>query len=433
LVVLVVLGLASAVYPRAKAAWQLHDHATQFANYALCMVGPTGPVALRDEPEQFYRLVRQRLLVSGATSRPFGACAPLLTSLAGDEIAGLHLKRAEEFVEYAGVTAGSAQLSALRISVAPMEALVRSAWPFERGGFRELVQPSSHAKEAAHPGAMPSPAVGAGLPGARAAYRTVWAHQGRMLLATGHSSKLQIFESQDLGLNWRQTTLNQAGVEHYAGRCTAVGQPRSFVFEAHNEAIVVNSLSGDQTVAQARLPDVVGLVNASCDGPSATIAAKKRTGNVGLFVCRHAERCAEISAPPELLTGEFDIARVAGVTVLLNARAGVVRVRSSRDDGVSWTPPVVAFDYGSYPGLSVAVKVPTRFLVAAQRIYLYGAATGTQSYPVLISDDLGASFRTPNIVTGRPETGANAGRTLKPTSTVVSSTPARLQKPRVEY
>lgn len=400
--VLGILGLGAAIFPRAQAAWKLHDHATQFANYALCMVGPTGPTTLRDEPQTFYRLVRQRLLTSSPSSRPFAECAPLLASLAGDTLAGLHLLEAAHFVEYAGVTPGTTRLSELEISVAPMEALAKAAWPFERAGFRQLVLPSTHAKEAAHPLAMPRPSVGAGLPGKRAAYHTVWAHQGRMLLATGHAANLQIFESQDLGLNWRRTTLNQPGVEHYGGRCTAVGQPRSFVFAADSSALVVGSLSGDDTVSETRLSDVVGVVNASCDGPSATLALKKRTGDVGLFVCRHAGACAEVGVPPELLQGEFDIARVSGVTVLLNSTAGVVRVRTSRDDGVSWTPAVVAFDYASYPELSAQVKVPSRLLVAGQRIYLYGAAAGPQSYPVLISDDLGASFNTPNIVTGRP-------------------------------
>ncbi len=172
--------LAWGLYPRAKAAWQLHDQATDFANYGLCMVGPIGPSKLRDEPAEFYALVRQRLLVASATSRPFSECAPLAENLGGEALGELHELAADQFVEYAGPGQPIASLEQLRVSVQILADLAERAWPFERGGYAKLIKPSSHAKEAAHPVPFERPTVGSGLPGWRAAYHTIWQHQGRL-------------------------------------------------------------------------------------------------------------------------------------------------------------------------------------------------------------------------------------------------------------
>src|SRR5512140_3059080 len=40
------LSLVALLVPRMRAAWQLQSMAAAFANYALCMVGPTGPSLL---------------------------------------------------------------------------------------------------------------------------------------------------------------------------------------------------------------------------------------------------------------------------------------------------------------------------------------------------------------------------------------------------
>jgi hypothetical protein len=95
-----------------------------------------------------------------------------------------------------------------------------------------------------------------------------------------------------------------------------------------------------------------------------------------------------------LLGESFDVARVSGVTLLAVEMRGIVRVVSSRDDGASWTPPAVAFDASEYPDLHADVAVPSRLLTIGGRVFLYGAtARSGQSYPLLASDDQGASFR----------------------------------------
>jgi hypothetical protein len=69
-----------------------------------------------------------------------------------------------------------------------------------------------------------------------------------------------------------------------------------------------------------------------------------------------------------------------------------VRVYSSRDDGQTWTPPVVAYDASEVPEFASA-GVPTRLLSLGNRVLLYaGAEREHPSYAVLASDDFGASW-----------------------------------------
>src|SRR5262245_41975879 len=69
LAVALVAGLGAWVVPRGLAAWRLQTVATELADYALCMVGPTGPALIRDNVSEFQRLVRRRLVASAANER----------------------------------------------------------------------------------------------------------------------------------------------------------------------------------------------------------------------------------------------------------------------------------------------------------------------------------------------------------------------------
>ena len=81
-----------------------------------------------------------------------------------------------------------------------------------------------------------------------------------------------------------------------------------------------------------------------------------------------------------------EIARVA------TANAGVVRVISSRDDGETWTPAVVAYDRDEQPNPTAAL--PEHLLSLGSRVMLYaGAQRPNQTYPVLFSNDFGASWQ----------------------------------------
>jgi hypothetical protein len=82
--------------------------------------------------------------------------------------------------------------------------------------------------------------------------------------------------------------------------------------------------------------------------------------------------------------------------VLSAAQDGVVRVVSSRDEGRSFTPPVVAFDAAEYPELGAIRRPPSRLISLGERLLLFGGGLkSNEAYPVLASDDQGVSFRTP--------------------------------------
>jgi hypothetical protein len=75
------------------------------------------------------------------------------------------------------------------------------------------------------------------------------------------------------------------------------------------------------------------------------------------------------------------------------SRSNIVRVISSRDDGQTWMPAVVAYDAGEYAGPRSSEHTPSRLLSLGDRVLLYaGADRPGASYPVLASDDLGASW-----------------------------------------
>jgi len=122
---------------------------------------------------------------------------------------------------------------------------------------------------------------------------------------------------------------------------------------------------------------------------------------VTLYLCPYRARCTAM--PPPRFAGvgalpryPLDVARLSGTTIVAVTLHGIVRVSSTRDDGHSWTPFTVAFDEAEHPNLRVNVKTPSRLLAIGDRVLLYGgAAKNKQSYSVLASDDLGASWRTP--------------------------------------
>jgi hypothetical protein len=88
---------------------------------------------------------------------------------------------------------------------------------------------------------------------------------------------------------------------------------------------------------------------------------------------------------------------VRGATILAWERHGITRVTSSRDDGRTWTPVAVAFDAAEHPAVRARrLRAPARLLPLGERVLLYGGAErADQDYLLLVSDDLGASFRTP--------------------------------------
>ena len=401
-----VVGTGLWAYPRAQAAWQLHGHATAFANYALCMVGPTGPATLRDNAIEFRHLVRRRLIAAQANERPFARCARDAKTLSGSvNVERSHRATAWSFVEYGAVStknyqAGALSLDSLEVTSASLARLSEQAWPFSRKGYTKLIRPNLNAHEAIHPIALPRPSIGRGLPRWRARYRSVKVQGQNLRLAYGKAANLSALVSEDGGLTFKPTS--PRGLGAIAERCLA-GEGKSFTFglSAGGSHTVVISYAAETDPVSVRLaPASHEVFAASCDQEALVAAVRSEDSrSTYLFVCRFAEACAPMPSPHFSGVGApigypLDLARLGGATVIVFPMKEIVRVTSSRDDGKTWTPIGVAYDRQAHPSLAVDISIPDRLLVAGKRLILYaGADEAGKTYPVLFSDDLGASFR----------------------------------------
>jgi hypothetical protein len=409
--VLALVLVASAtmwLFPRAEAGWKLHALAVTFANYAQCMVGPTGPSLLRGNSEEFQRLVRRRLVSSPAGDRPFAKCAKDAGSITGSpESERAHQAQASEFQEYglSGARGSALGLSQIRITTLPLGELSERAWPFVREGYTRLLKPSLGASEAPHPVALPKPAVGRGLPSWRTHYRAVRRIRDEWWVAMGQGAHLSVHRSQD-GITFRSAPARSTVVDAFAERCPAGESGKSFRvgLSADGNMLSVSSLEPDgPTLASDLAPASLSVAAAACDERAlvAALEGERAPGPAVLKLCPFAGRCGQMPMPR--LSGvelpahiPIDLARVRGTTLVAITTGEVVRVASSRDDGRTWTPFSVAFDQAEYPELRVDVRLPGRLLTLGERVILYGGAAKSQlTYPVLVSDDHGASFRTP--------------------------------------
>jgi hypothetical protein len=395
------------------AAVKLHDAATSLADYALCMVGPTGPSLVRDNPTEFRRLVRRRLVSAAADERPFAKCAKAARGLSDSAaVERAHLAPAASFVEFGGTahdrfsagSRGELMTQALDVSAARLGALVRRAGLFARDGYTKLVKPSLSAFEAIHPVAPAKPGLGLGLPGYRTYYKAVRVGEQGWFAAFGHGAHLVSLRSLDQGVSWSPISQHSAGMAELAERCPA-GDSRSYTLSIAEDGrfLTVTSLGPDSLPFTAPLGKAsLELVGAGCDDTALVAAlAAERSRDVTLRLCRYRQGCTDLAPPSLPGVGiaprlPLDIARLRGVTVLAVNMHGIVRVTSSRDDGQTWTPYTVAFDPEAYPEVRGDVGVPDRMVSAGSRLLLYGAARApTGIYPLLVSDDFGASWRSP--------------------------------------
>jgi hypothetical protein len=413
--VLVLLGGAAWFFhPRAMAAYKLHTSASTVADYALCMVGPTGPVLLRDHPEDFRRLVRRRVVSAAPNDRPFQQCAKAAREITGSaEVERAHMATAWSFVEHGGAAADRARASRkrelrvddLEVSARPLAELSRRAWPFAREGYVSLMKPSLRAREAIHPIELPLPVAGSGLPAWRSHYQAV-ARQGKdTWLALGRGANLAVLRSNDGGIHWRAASATDPHVAEIAERCPTGLAGRSFVFALsdNGKTLLVSSLGPDAApVAHPLVAADREIFAAACDERALVAAAKPENGrDVTLHLCPYRGRCGAMPLPRFTGVGALpryplDVARIQGTTIVAVTLHGIVRVSSTRDDGRTWTPFTIAFDEAEHPGLPVNVKTPSRLLAIGERVLLYGgAAKPKQTYAVLASDDFGASWRSP--------------------------------------
>jgi hypothetical protein len=400
---LLILGLAAwalcSLVPRALAGYRVHTLATTVADYAVCMAGPTGPALFRDNPPEFARLVHRRIVASASAERPFEKCSKHALAITGSpEIARKHELSAASFSEFG--LAGSESASSLAVTSEPLVSAAHAAWPFVRG-YTALVKPSLGAYEAIHPVALPPPGVGRGIPAWRGVYRSVKRTQDALWLAFGKGAHMSTHKSTDNGLTWRPAL---TPASDFAERClTGDGRAYEVGLSADRDVLEVSSLEQDGTAHATQLAPVSSTVlSVACD-ERAFVALLRAQGakTTDLYSCPFAGRCSLLSGPradalPGLYEQTLDIARVHGTTVLAVTAKDIVRVTSSRDEGRSWSPFYVAFDIAEHPEVRVDVRTPSHLLAIDNRLFLYGGGNrAAQSYSVLISDDHGASFRTP--------------------------------------
>lgn len=402
------LGLFAAVIswvvPRGRATWHLHNQAVVYADYALCMVGPTGPELLRDDPREFKELVRRRLVASAPESQPLSACLKFADQMPISHSARrLHGKAAVEFLEYHNAPGieGTASLEQLDLPMQALEDVAAEAWPFVRSGASVLMKPSTHTREAPHPPRPAEPGRGTGLPAKRTSYRSTAAYGDTVVAALGSGANASILISKNGGVDWRSG--GRALADEIRDRCVADDEGRAFTLTRMNDGQRIVVSQGPSAAPQlAKLASgEEKLAGISCDGSAlvaALVSAPDETGHrpVRLRICPFRRPCRDLGLPEmggAKLYYPMDVARIGGDIVLARTAGGITRVASSRDEGRSWTPWTVAYDARLTQWASAA---PYRLLVAADSLLLYSGSRAGEPYPVLVSSDHGASFRAPS-------------------------------------
>jgi hypothetical protein len=402
LVLLLAAGLAVRSFGlRAVAYWQLHTTAAEVANYAACMAGPSGPQLIHDRPAEFWRLLRRRVVGSAPDARPFAACVPSLVALAGGGRRAAHEARAMDFQEYGalrGAPKTGVAMADLSVSTAGLDELKAAAWPFAPAALDELLRPERTAKVAPHPTPPPRPALGRGLPSRELGYSAVRASGASYLLVAGRGANLSAHRSDDGGTTWVDVDADDPTAAALEGQCSSGdGKARFKLRETGDQLRVDSWLSGALETSFALATADSRLLGFACDGAVAlAIARSDADARPAFRLCPHLEPCKNLSVPPALRSvpaegTALSIARVKGVSVISMARDGVVRVISSRDDGATWTPPIVAYARDDQGGGAAA---PTHLLSLGSKLLLYAGGRGaTDTYASLLSSDFGASWQ----------------------------------------
>jgi hypothetical protein len=394
--------------PRAIGYWQLHAAATEFANYASCMAGPSGPELLWQQPKEFWRLARRRLRAAPAAARPFATCVAASEAFTESSTrAHAQQARAGDYIEYAGLTPpapDAVSFDQLGIDDSRLKGLVAAAGSLLRKDVRELLRPTLRTRAAPHPAELAVPAEGRGLPAVQLGYAAVSQRDGGYLLVTGRDANLAGYRSWDGGKTWTVTNSDDPTARANAGRCTAGAGDNGFRLTSVGDALHLESWQGGDAVSS--VPLLGGdrrLLAFSCDQQAAVALASDEDQRLPITFrfCAHLGRCRDLPVPAELHSlpsagTALSIARVRGATILSMSRSHVVRVISSRDDGQTWMPAVVAYDSAEYPTPPFGERTPTQLLPLDGRVLLYaGADRPGSTYPVLASDDLGASWHAP--------------------------------------
>ena len=386
--------------PRARAAWRLHDTAVLYADYGLCMGGPTGAVGLRDQPREFWRLVRRRLVASPPADSVFANCAQLAERLTGTHrVSELHRAKASEFAEW-GARNSTLNLEQLERALPDLSLMSQSAWPFLRSSVALLIKPSLGAKEAIHPvqSARPGTVLGLQIHGKIFRARRVTERGWFVVTSDGHDTRAM--RSRDRGRKWMPTSPWQSALQGTNERCASDGSERTFGLVSRRAGVGPSVVYFDHESKTGQ--SFVGgpnslVVSLACDEIAATIVTKSDGGEFGIWLCAANEPCKALPLPSifsDLSADGIDVARLRGATVIAISQGLVVRVISTRDDGRSYTPFTVALDHDDNFGAGHAGYLPAQLLsIAGNLIMTQETVTGNAPSVALVSSDFGASWR----------------------------------------
>jgi hypothetical protein len=220
-------------------------------------------------------------------------------------------------------------------------------------------------------------------------------------LVQGRDVNTEAMQTLDNGKTWSRVDSELPAVQALGGTCTA-GQGAAFRIRSDSAALRLVHWSNGGAQASAAFGDAdATLLALSCDEDAALLVLQdERYSRPQLKLCPSAKPCKVLKRPAALSLpagpgAVLSAVRVRGAIVLALSREGVVRVTSSRDDGESWTPLVVAYDRAEQPAARAREAVPERLLALGGRVLLYGAPSPAGDYPLLASDDFGASWHAP--------------------------------------
>ncbi len=389
--------------PRARAAWRLHDLAVLFADYGLCMGGPTGAVLLRDQPSEFWKLIRRRLVAAPGNECVFAKCATLAQRLTGlNSLGVLHGAQAKEFAEW-GVPSATLGLQPLRQAMPDLSDLAEGAWPFLRSSVAVLVKPSLGAIEAMHPvgTAQPGTLVGLQLEGRIFRSRRVTDRGWFVVTSNGHDTRA--VRSRDRGRKWTSTSPWQSALQGTGDRCSSDGSDRAFGLDEHRPGSGPSIVyyDHDTRTGQSWLggPNHQ-VISLGCDENAGVAITQFDKGNLGIWLCIFDQSCKPLPTPPifeDSSAGGIDVARTRGSIVIAITQGSVVRVVSSRDDGRSYTPFTVVIDHDECSSTPHSDYSPANLLAIAGNLILTQEATSDKIHTLaIVSNDFGASWHALN-------------------------------------
>lgn len=336
--VLLVCGVAATAVPRLRAAVRFVNLVGKVADYGLCMAGPTGATALRDDPVRFRQLIRRRLVAADADARPFLACSKAATEISGQsELGAIHALSASKYLEWGGADQKQSLNALLRV-LPDLASLHAASWPFVRKPLAQLIRPSRGAYQGEHTLELAQPVPQQGLVLQGAVVTSTLATPKGQFLVFSNQREAWALRSRDGGRHWTPTSVWQDALAGHAHHCMCSDGQR-FALAAKGSGDPPALALGGDGVASAGERLQFGTVSdqvlrVACDD-SGAVALTRRLGEPGhhVYSCVSGVGCSEIGLPPaaQQAAVSIDVARVTRVNVIVWAKDGLVRVSTARD------------------------------------------------------------------------------------------------------